>query len=243
MTVKHPPRRSPSQPNTAARIAELLRQEILQRGEGDFLGSEEDLLKRYGVSRPTFRQTVRLMEQEQLLTVKRGIGGGYYVRKPSIEAVGRAAASYLQSRNTSHEDVLVAANTAGVTMARLAAQSTDEDTRAEMAAMMAHLDKVDYAHQPFARFLADDHALRSLIARLANNNALELFLSTLEVVAMDDATTRISQSDRPDRRRAWHRQRQRLVEAILNREPEVAAALTTCLHQQIQGWRAEDLIH
>src|ERR1700683_4326848 len=81
------------------RTAAKIREAILRRKEGDYLGSEEDLIARYGVSQPTLRQTARLLEQEQLLSVRRGQGGGYYVRRPIISVVARAAASYLRAQH------------------------------------------------------------------------------------------------------------------------------------------------
>ena len=56
-----------AQPSRTAvqRTADALREEILQAGDGARLGSEDDLLTRLSVSRPTLRQTARLLEQEQ----------------------------------------------------------------------------------------------------------------------------------------------------------------------------------
>jgi len=58
---------APTQPRRSAgeRAAQQLRQEILECGEGTLLGSEDELMKQFGISRPTLRQTARLLEHEQ----------------------------------------------------------------------------------------------------------------------------------------------------------------------------------
>ena len=73
----------------AVRIASnQLREEILRADmPGEFLGSEEDLINRLSISRPTFRQVARLLELEQLLTIKRGPGGGFFSRRPSFQGI------------------------------------------------------------------------------------------------------------------------------------------------------------
>ena len=55
---------------------EVLRDEILELGDGDWLGSEDGVLERLRISRPTLRQAARVLEAEELLVVKRASTGG-----------------------------------------------------------------------------------------------------------------------------------------------------------------------
>src|ERR1700742_5135849 len=90
------------QPSAAVRqVVEGLRAQSLQCAEGEMLGSEDDLLARYRVSRPTLRQAAALVTQEQLLQVRRGVRGGYIARRPTSRAVAHMAAIYLRTRDTS----------------------------------------------------------------------------------------------------------------------------------------------
>jgi len=224
----------------AARIVTALREEILTRGEGAFLGSEEELLSRYGVSRPTFRQTARVLENEQLLTVKRGIGGGYYARRPSMHSVGRAAATYLRSRNTSLLDLVEATGAASRAIARLAAQSTDETAREALRQQYERMRALCASALSQAEFHAEDREMASRLGALSGNAPLELFVATLYQVGMDD--TRIWIFERkPERLVEYQQRRLQLVEAVLARDPEVAEVLQERTNRMMVAWLQGDL--
>ena len=57
---------------TASALADL----SLAGESGRFLGSEDELLLRFGVSRPTLRQAAKMVANDRLITVRRGTGGG-----------------------------------------------------------------------------------------------------------------------------------------------------------------------
>ena len=61
-------------------IADELRSLII-RGElreGDSIGREPELVERFGVSRPSLREALRILEAEGLVTVVRGVLGGVF---------------------------------------------------------------------------------------------------------------------------------------------------------------------
>ena len=78
------------------RVTNELRSAALRMDEGDFLGSEEFLSQRFQVSAPTLRQAVRRLEHEEVLIVKRGIGGGYFVTRPKLDTISRIAAIFVR---------------------------------------------------------------------------------------------------------------------------------------------------
>lgn len=66
---------------TAEVLARLLLREtrLRQLGMGDRLGSESELLDRYGVARSVLREAVRMLERHGILNFKPGRGGGLFV--------------------------------------------------------------------------------------------------------------------------------------------------------------------
>ena len=61
-------------PKTAELVAGTLRRMVVdgQLKEGDFLPNEAELMTHFGVSRPTLREAVRVLESERLVEVRRG---------------------------------------------------------------------------------------------------------------------------------------------------------------------------
>ena len=98
------PREKPQQ------IADALRALIVsgELSEGESLGREPDLVEQFGVSRPSLREALRILEAEGLITVKRGVAGGVIVHQPDERMTGRTAALVLQARNVSLADVFQA---------------------------------------------------------------------------------------------------------------------------------------
>src|SRR3954452_24826625 len=79
-------------------VADELRQLIVagELEEGEMLGSEPDLIERFGVSRPSMREALRILETEGLISVRRGVFGGVVVHRPDQRQTARTAALVLQ---------------------------------------------------------------------------------------------------------------------------------------------------
>jgi DNA-binding FadR family transcriptional regulator len=86
-------------PKAGEIVARNLRNRII-RGElpeGTMLPSEQELVHQFGVSRPTLREAIRILESEQLLEITRGLRGGARVLKPNIEVAARYFGFLLQA--------------------------------------------------------------------------------------------------------------------------------------------------
>jgi DNA-binding FadR family transcriptional regulator len=84
-------------PKAAALVADALRARVVRRElvPGDRLPSESLLMRQYGVSRPTLREALRLLEAAELLEVRRGAHGGGVIRAPSAAPAIEALTSWL----------------------------------------------------------------------------------------------------------------------------------------------------
>ena len=105
MARRPKPQKDPALSAALRQAVEALREESLQCAEGELIGSEDDLLARHKVSRPTLRQAAALVASEQLLQVRRGVGGGYIARRPTGRAVTHMAAIFLRSRGASLDEI------------------------------------------------------------------------------------------------------------------------------------------
>ncbi|MGD9542120.1 MAG: GntR family transcriptional regulator, partial [Methylocystis sp.] len=107
--------------SAARRAARQLRTRALTLQDGEFMGSEDELVAALGVSRPTFRQAAKLVEQEQLMRIRRGVGGGFFAMRPSSKAVAHTTAVYLQARQSTLQDAIEASRPLFAEAARLGA--------------------------------------------------------------------------------------------------------------------------
>lgn len=83
----------------AHRLAVTMSREIIdsqQLPAGTHLGCEPDLLKKYGVSRSTFREAVRLLELHQIVQTRRGNNGGLVVGIPDSTYTIDVVTTYFQ---------------------------------------------------------------------------------------------------------------------------------------------------
>lgn len=93
-------------PRIAEAIAADLRQQILTSDETDVpLPRQDDLVQRYGVSGPSVREALRILEAEGLITVRRGKFGGAYVHKPDWSSAAFAVGMALQGQGATISDL------------------------------------------------------------------------------------------------------------------------------------------
>ena len=121
-------------------IADELRSMIVsgKLSDGASLGRESDLVDRFGVSRPSLREALRILEAEGLVRVVRGVRGGVVVRQPDERITARNAALVLQFRNVTLADVHEARSIIEPAAARMLA--TARDRRAAAAELRQLID-------------------------------------------------------------------------------------------------------
>ena len=82
-------------------------------------------MERFGVSRPTLREAIRVLEMESLLRMRRGSHGGALVTAPDPQVAARAVGVLLQLRGVSLRDIHEARTMIEPMAARRIAESKD----------------------------------------------------------------------------------------------------------------------
>lgn len=220
------------------RAAEALRAEILDSPDGALLGSEDGLLNRLGVSRPTLRQTARLLEQEQLLSVKRGVKGGYFARSPDVGAVANVAAVHLRARGTTLFEAFRTSHPLLEEALRDAALSCDRAAREAFEATVADFSRPGLDVDERTLLAEETRLIRAVLA-LAGNPAIELMVRILYAFGLGQTDERVFE-DRPDRIQEWMVARDRLVAAIGDGDAEMAVLLARRRRDVMTGWLDAD---
>jgi DNA-binding FadR family transcriptional regulator len=101
---------------------------------GDRVGREEDLARRFGVSRPTLREALRLLSSTRLIRASKGPGGGIFVAATAEEGiahmVSEGVASMLAAEAVDLDALLETRMLVEIPLAGLAAQrATEQDVR------------------------------------------------------------------------------------------------------------------
>jgi GntR family transcriptional regulator, transcriptional repressor for pyruvate dehydrogenase complex len=174
-------------------IADELRALIVsgQLSEGDSLGREPELVERFGVSRPSLREALRILEAEGLVTVVRGVRGGVVAHEPDQRATARTAALLLQARNVPLADVFEAR-----TLLEPIAAKTIAAMRSRRAAIAELRDLIGLekaAIEDPEQFGVANAAFHERLVSLAGNQTLGIVAEMLNEIVMR-AVTAVSEA-------------------------------------------------
>jgi DNA-binding FadR family transcriptional regulator len=172
----------PNGQKMAEHLAHLIHGEIREANiaPGTVMGSEPDLIVRYGVSRAVFREAVRLLEHNQIADMRRGQGGGLVVTEPDSGSVTRSAAIYLDYQGIDIHQIFAARSTIELRIIELAVENIDEggigrlrqalDREAEsIESIRARDDTEVFSYDAIV------YEVHGILAQMSGNEALRLF--------------------------------------------------------------------
>ena len=115
------------QPRLAELVAGVLRERIVDGdlGDGDALPGLDKLVQEFGVSPPSLREAQRILENEGLITVRRGNVGGAVVHRPKAETAAYMLGLVLQAEGVPVLDLAVALNHLEILCVKLCASRSD----------------------------------------------------------------------------------------------------------------------
>lgn len=225
-----------------AKVVRPLREHALSTQPGELIGSEDQLVAIYEVSRPTLRQAAALVGQEQLLSVRRGVGGGYFARRPDTNAVAHMAAIYLKSRQTTLEEIIKAIEPIKVEMAALAAHNRDPEAIAQWREFQAR-DREQEREGGYRDFLKSEREFSRLLGSACRNRVLELFLMTLYDFCASIRPEEDVYRDHPERIHDYWSRRHVLMAAIIDGDSEVAALTAGRCARMVTEWMVQGVGH
>ena len=109
-TAQLPPSCVPLLGTTRGKTAGIIQElrDAIVRGlfaVGEFIANEKDLAEHFGVSRPSLREALRVLEGEGLICVTTGIHGGTFALEPDERLTARATELITRTRQIESRDV------------------------------------------------------------------------------------------------------------------------------------------
>ncbi|EIV94914.1 FadR/GntR family transcriptional regulator [Frankia sp. QA3] len=163
----------------AETVAGRIRDDVARDGVpvGVVIGSESELLARYGVSRAVLREAVRLLEYHSVAQMRRGPGGGLVVTEPDPAATVEATALYLEYSQASVDDLRIVRDALELSCVDILIERRGPELTARLEALLT----ADAGETPRGPVDAGHH-LHMELARLTGNEALASFVRVLTAI-------------------------------------------------------------
>lgn len=158
---------------------EIRRQFFAGQRSGDWIGTEAELAERFGVSRITMRDAVRILEAQGVVDVVHGARGGLRVAEAATGRVSDALAVQLQLEGVNRAEITEAMSTIEPTTTRLAARACDDEDAARLRALIDEAHAVTRDREAFTTAALDFHLA---LAEISRNRALAASVRALRVV-------------------------------------------------------------
>jgi DNA-binding FadR family transcriptional regulator len=207
----------------ARQVADEIRSRIAsgKLKPGDALAPETTLMGMHGVSQPTMRAALRILESEGLVRIKRGAGGGPRVQELDVDVLAKQAGLYLQVAGADLADLLEALVLLQPGAVALAAERR---TARQLAALRRCVRRAE-ACTTMSEFSDAAADFVVLLLEASGNKSLKLYALMTGSLVRQGIHRQLD--DQPVAEGVtWNAQRfSEVVDLIEAREPEAAAAL------------------
>jgi GntR family transcriptional regulator, transcriptional repressor for pyruvate dehydrogenase complex len=211
---------------SVGRISEVIVEQIrllIRSGQltaGDRLPSERELCERFGVSRVTVREALRVLEANGLVDIRVGARGGAFVTAPSSRMVGEGIADLISLSSLSALEVTEARMIFELGLVPLVCERATEE---DIAALHEICDRSNAALKSDDYPLALSAEWHNRFARSTHNRAITLLAESLHDPMI--RSLQQARSTAPAHGRLGVEEHRALVDAVSARDIERAADL------------------
>jgi GntR family transcriptional repressor for pyruvate dehydrogenase complex len=174
----------PRLPRMAELVASSLRRRIIggELADGAELPREAELLAEFGVSRPSLREALRILETEGLIRIRRGKIGGGVVQAPTSQSTAYHLGLTLQSRGATLKDIAHARVVLEPACASLAASQPARIRKTIVARLNALIDENKACVGESYAFTEKALEFHAAIVELCGNTTVALLAGVVEAV-------------------------------------------------------------
>lgn len=168
---------------------EILRDIVSDKKKaGDRLPLESQMLTQYGVSRPSLREALRLLEFQGLIAIRPGPGSSTVVGEAAPDNLARTLVLFLHLNGATYDELLETWQMTEPLLARRAALSPD---RALVERTMAPFVSNERSHCNLGHAMEIGSNFHMQTGILANNRALSLVCHAVGAIASNHVATAV----------------------------------------------------
>ena len=223
-------------PVSVGRVSQVIVDQIkalLREGKlatGDRLPSERDLCQRFGVSRVTVREALRVLEASGLIEIRVGARGGAFVASPSKERLGEGLADLMTLAPLTPADVTEARSVIEIGILPMVVERATEK---DIAALRRIVDEGYDALSRDAYTMVLSAQFHVAIAACAHNPAIESLVHSFHGPML--LSLRQAQIVAPAMGRRGTDEHAQLVESIERRDVQAAIDVMTTHLERTAG--------
>lgn len=145
---------------------------------GNMLPAERELKERFGVSRGTLREALRVLEQKGLIEIRTGVSGGSLVREVNSDTLSDNLGLLIRNCTVSLSDLAEFREEMEGSVAALAAQRAGEGDVAALKGLLTEAEvNLKKGRAGWDAFIRTDEQVHLALARMSGNL---LFLTVLQ---------------------------------------------------------------
>jgi GntR family transcriptional repressor for pyruvate dehydrogenase complex len=167
----------------AAKLAETIAKQIVDdifaRGlqPGARLPSEREMLERFGISRGTLREALRILEVHGLLVIRSGPHGGPKVTQMTATDFNKACSLHFKAAGITVQQLWESRLGIEPTLARLATEKLTPETRASLTKLLETVRQTSV--EDLAAYIRSGSEVHRAIATASGDPVLSLFARSL----------------------------------------------------------------
>jgi DNA-binding FadR family transcriptional regulator len=219
-------------PKLAELVAADIRRQVIsgRLAPGSSLPAEAEMMRLYEIARPTLREALRILENDQLLEVRRGSHLGWRVRLPDPSLSARTLTMLLELRGATLRDVYTARTIFEPPACRLAAERADAEGIERLRAVLAsELEAEDRVMFPIVAW-----RFHTELAELSGNATLAVVAAALQHISQSHAARLVSSRWDEGMWRRAYRSHERLVDLVAAAKGKEAEAFWR-RHMELAG--------
>lgn len=213
-------------PVSVGRISEMIVEQIrvlMRQGQlkpGDRLPPERDLCERFGVSRVTVREALRMLESSGLVQIRVGARGGAFVTAPTSDRVGAGLTDMLTLSAISAADVTEVRMILEVGIMPLVCERATEQDIADLEEICQRSEDALRSGEYSMDYSLEFH---TRVAQAAHNPAVAMLVESFR--GPIHMSLQQAREVAPQMGDLGTREHQRLIEAIRGRDPGAATEI------------------